>query len=239
MSSQAYPEKTDGVGRRAHAPARRITSATQIFEALRAEIVASHLQPGTPLADRTLVERFGVSRTPVREALIRLAEIGLVDVRPQFGTFVSRVPVSAIPEAVLIRKALEGITVEKAAEAALPERLEPLRHAIRRQKAAAAADDKDTFHEADEAFHAAIAELADHPGIWVLLTQVKVQMDRARRLTLPVLGRMDQVIAEHEIILDRIAANDPTGAKDAMMTHLSAVIPDVAELKGRYPNYFV
>lgn len=220
-------------------PARRVTSATQIFEALRADIVAARLPPGTPLADRGLVERFGVSRTPVREALTRLSEIGLVDVRPQAGTFVSRVPVAAIPEAVLIRKALEGITVEKAAERAEAGRLRALERLVRRQKACAAAGDNDGFHEADEAFHAAIAELAGHPGIWALVTQAKVQLDRARRLTLPILGRAEQVIVEHEAMLARIAANDATGARSAMEGHLGAVIPDVAEIRTRHPDYFI
>ena len=221
------------------APARRVTSATQIFEALRAEIVASRLPPGSPLQDRMLIERFGVSRTPVREALIRLSEIGLVDIFPQSGTFVSRVPVNAIPEAVLIRKALEGITVELAARHATPERLAAVDLAIRRQKGAAHAGDTDAFHEADEGFHAAIADLSGHPGIWALLSQAKIQMDRARRLTLPVLGRMEQVIAEHETIRTHLAARDEEGAKAAMALHLSAVIPDVAALKGRYPDYFI
>ncbi|OLP62013.1 GntR family transcriptional regulator [Xaviernesmea oryzae] len=226
------------VSRRAP-PARRITSATQIFDMLRAEIVASHLPPGTPLQDKMLIERFGVSRTPVREALIRLAEIGLVDIFPQSGTFVSRVPVKAIPEAVLIRKALEGITVEKAAEQATPERMGPLEKTIRRQKVAAGLGDLDAFHEADEAFHAELSELAGHPGIWTLLTQVKMQIDRARRLTLPVLGRMEQVIAEHEIIRAAVAEGDAEAAKTAMMHHLNAVILDVDALKDRYPDYFI
>lgn len=219
--------------------ARRITSATQVFEALRTEIIALRLLPGTPLQDKTLIERFQVSRTPVREALIRLAELGLVDVFPQSGTFVARVPVSAIPEAVLIRRALESITVEKAAQAATPQRLAMIDLAIGRQKAAARVNDTDAFHEADEAFHAAVADLAGHPGIWTLLTQVKVQVDRARRLTLPMLGRMDQVMAEHVTIRDAIAAGDADAAKTAMQAHVSAVIPDVDTLKGRFPNYFI
>ncbi len=220
-------------------PARRVTSATQVFETLRADIVAARLPPGTPLADRGLVERFGVSRTPVREALTRLSEIGLVDVRPQAGTFVSRVPVAAIPEAVLIRKALEGVTVEKAAERAEVGGLGSLERLVRRQKVCAAAGDNDGFHEADEAFHAAIADLAGHPGIWALVTQAKDQLDRARRLTLPILGRAEQVIVEHEAILARIAANDATGARNAMEGHLGAVIPDVAEIRTRHPDYFI
>lgn len=220
-------------------PARRITSATQVFDVLRGEIVSLRLPPGTPLQDKALIERFQVSRTPVREALIRLAELNLVDVFPQSGTFVSRVPVAAIPEAVLIRKALEGITVEMATHAATPRRMAAIDLAIGRQKAAALVNDSDAFHESDEAFHAAIADLAGHPGIWVMLSQVKVQVDRARRLTLPALGRMEQVLGEHARIRDFIAAGDVEAAKAAMSVHVSAVIPDVDELRGRFPHYFV
>ncbi|SHO66431.1 DNA-binding transcriptional regulator, GntR family [Pseudoxanthobacter soli DSM 19599] len=239
MSVSSLPDATAADTLLRPSPARRITSATQVFEVLRAEIIALRLPPGTPLQDKALIARFQVSRTPVREALIRLAELGLVDVFPQSGTFVSRIPVSAIPEAVLIRKALEGITVEKATRAAAPNRMTAIDMAIGRQKVAALLHDVDAFHEADEAFHAAVADLAGHPGIWTLLTQVKAQVDRARRLTLPILGRMEQVLAEHAVIRDCIAAGDAEGAKAAMDGHVSAVIPDIEKLRGRSPDYFV
>lgn len=185
------------------------------------------------------MERFGVSRTPVREALIRLSEVGLVDVFPQSGTFVSRVAVSAIPEAVLIRRALEGVTVEAAARSTASDRAARLDAIILRQKAMAEIGDTDGFHEADEFFHAALAALGGHPGIWTLLMQVKVQIDRARRLTMPVLRRMDQVIAEHTEIRDHVVAGDVEAARAAMTKHLGAVIPDVELLRDRYPDYFV
>ncbi|MFC2254846.1 GntR family transcriptional regulator [Labrys portucalensis] len=218
---------------------RRITSATQVFETLRSEIIALRLRPGTPLQDKALIDRFHVSRTPVREALIRLAELGLVDIFPQSGTFVSQIPVSAIPEAVLVRRALEGITVEKAARAATPMRMAGIDLALGRQRAAALVNDADAFHEADEAFHAAVADLAGHPGIWSLLTQVKAQLDRARRLTVPILSRMGQVLNEHGVIRDHILSGDIEGAKAAMTAHVSAVIPDVDELRKRFPEYFI
>jgi len=217
---------------------RRQTSAMMIFETLRAEIVALDLPPGTPLQEKMLLERFAVSRTPVREAVIRLAELGLVDVFPQSGTFVSRVPVTAIPEAVLVRKALEGITVEAAAASGDPRRGLRLDAVILRQQIAAEHGELGLFHEADEAFHAEIAAIGGHPGIWRLLAQVKVQIDRARRLTLPVLGRMHSVIAEHRTIRDAIVRGDREAALAAMTDHLGAVIPDVAELRGRFPHYF-
>lgn len=217
---------------------RRVTTAGLIFDTLLAEIVSLQLPPGTPLLEKAIIDRFAVSRTPVREAVIRLAEMGLVDVFPQSGTFVSRIPVTAIPEAVLVRKALEGITVEAAAASGDPRRALRLDAVILRQRLAAEHGELGLFHEADEAFHAEIAVIGGHPGIWRLLMQVKVQIDRARRLTLPALGRMNHVIAEHVVIRDAIAAGDQAGARRAIDVHLGAVLPDVAALRGRFPDYF-
>lgn len=219
-------------------PAGAVTAAGAIAAALRDEIVGMVLMPGTPLRDAVLCERFGTSRTPVREALIRLGEEGLVDIVPQSGTFVSRIPVDAIPEAVLVRQALEGVTVEAAARVR-GQGLHGLDRALDTQRALADRRDTRAFHEADEAFHEAIAVLAGHPNIWRLLRQVKVQLDRARRLTLPALGRMDQVVAEHQAIRDAVAAGDAAAARHAMTLHLSIVLPDVVCLRETHPDYFV
>jgi DNA-binding GntR family transcriptional regulator len=226
---------------RAEPPAakiRRVTTAAAIYERLHAKILSLDMPPGMPLQEKRIAEEFGVSRTPVREALLRLSEIGLVDIFPQSGTIVSRVPVSAIPEAVVIRKSLEGTTVETAATTATAGDVAKIDAIIARQKMHAALAEASLFHEQDEAFHEAIAGIAGYPGIWAILKMVKVQIDRARRLTLPALGRMNTVIEEHTIIRDAIAARDPERAKAAMMNHLNAVIPDVQELRLLYPDYF-
>lgn len=229
----AFPPSSEG-GRRP----RRVTTAAAIYERLHADIVSLRMPPGMALQEKRIAEEFGVSRTPVREALLRLSEGGLVDIYPQSGTVVSRVPVSAIPEAVLVRKALEGTTVESAAASATAADIARLDAIIARQKAHAAVDNTSNFHEEDEAFHEAITQIAGYPGIWAILKMVKIQIDRARRLTLPALGRMETVVNEHIIIRDAIAAHDAVAAKEAMIHHLSAVIPDVAELRLRYPDYF-
>ncbi len=224
--------------RSAVARERAVTAAGAIAATLRDAIVAMELLPRTPLRDAVLCERFGTSRTPVREALIRLGEEGLVDIVPQSGTFVSRIPVEAIPEAVLVRQALEGVTVEAAARAGR-EGLARIDAVLDTQRLRASRRDTRGFHDADEAFHEAIALVAGHPNIWRMLRQVKVQLDRARRLTLPAVGRMDQVIGEHLVIRDAIAEGDPAAARAAMTAHLSVVLPDVSRLREAYPTYFV
>ncbi|MBX4910002.1 MULTISPECIES: GntR family transcriptional regulator [Rhizobium] len=217
---------------------RRVTTAGAIYERLYADIVSLRMPPGLLLQEKRIAEDFRVSRTPVREALLRLSEGGLVDIYPQSGTVVSRVPVASIPEAVVVRKALEGTTVEAAAETASAADIAHLDAIISRQRSHAAVGNASNFHEEDEAFHEAIAEIAGYPGIWAILKTVKVQIDRARRLALPALGRMDNVIREHIVIRDALVAHDATAARGAMIHHLSAVIPDVDELRSRYPDYF-
>jgi DNA-binding GntR family transcriptional regulator len=217
---------------------RRVTTAGAVFHRLYDDIVALRMPPGMALQEKKIAEEFGVSRTPVREALLRLSEGGLVDIYPQAGTVVSRIPVSAIPEAVVVRKALEAATVEKAARIATDQDVGRLEAIIARQKALAALGDTSSFHEEDEAFHEAITQIAGYPGIWTILKTVKVQIDRARRLTLPALGRMDHVVQEHVLIRNAIAEHEVEGAHQAMMHHLGAVIPDVEELRTRHPDYF-
>ncbi len=217
---------------------RRVTTAGVIYERLYADIVSLRMPPGLFLQEKRIADEFGVSRTPVREALLRLSEGGLVDIFPQSGTVVSRVPVSAIPEAVVVRKALEGTTAEMAAQTATAADVARLDAIIARQRAHAAVGNASSFHEEDEAFHEAIAQISGYPGIWGILKTVKVQIDRARRLALPALGRMGNVVSEHMIIRDALAAHDAAAARSAMIHHLSAVIPDVDELRSRYPDYF-
>ena len=223
----------------AGAPAARVTAATTIYQALHADLVTMALMPGTPLTEKARTERFSVSRTPVREALIRLCEDGLVDIQPQSGTFVSRIPVAQIPEAVIIRKALEGATVERAAAGASRYDIAHLDRILALQRQLAAQDDTAAFLAADESFHEAIAVISGHPGIWDYLKPAKAQIDRARCLTMPALHRMTSVIDEHQTIRDAIASHDAKAAVAAMDRHLGAVIPDIAQLRDQYPDCFV
>jgi GntR family transcriptional regulator, rspAB operon transcriptional repressor len=216
----------------------RVTAAEYIYEKLREEIVAMRLLPGVALHEGQLTEKFGVSRTPVREALIRLVKEGLVDVFPQSGTFVAPIPLGEIPEAMIIRRALERITVERAAETMDATGRDLLDTTLERQRLCAADEDYEAFHQADEAFHEAIASIAGYPGIWKLLKQTKAHMDRYRRLTLPVPGRMACVIREHKKIFVALKKGHAREAQLAMRRHLDAVLPPTEQLRGRYPTYF-
>ena len=216
----------------------RMTAASHILGVLRQDILSVRLKPGEALAEKLLTARFGVSRTPVREALVRLAEEGLVEIYPQSGTYVGRIPADSLPEAVVIRQALEGKAVALFAERAGPHDIATLEQLIARQDALARLDDRDGFHAADEAFHERIAQGAGCPGLWRLAQQAKSQIDRCRRMTLPVPGRMLHVIDEHRTILLGLRNGHKQAASDAMLAHLSAVLPDSETLKNQFPDYF-
>ncbi|WP_142850224.1 GntR family transcriptional regulator [Telmatospirillum sp. J64-1] len=220
-------------------PAQRGTSiAAVIYRDLRHEIVSLSRKPGEAISEKQIAETYGVSRTPVREAMLKLADESLIEIFPQSGTFVSRIPLAALPESITIRRVLEEASVKYAAERASRSQIVQLQAIIERQREAEATEDYEAFHQADEAFHAALAEAAGLPGLWGVAQQVKVQVDRYRRLTLPVLGRIKVVIAEHEAILEAVASHDPERAVQALNVHLDDLQGTIEEARDKHPLYF-
>src|SRR5438105_10403481 len=237
-------KKTDSTVRRIAAGTRRsgrpraATAASRIYSDLRVELVSLQRRPGEAISEAQIALFYGVSRTPVREAILKLSDEGLLEIYPQSGIFVSRIPIAALPEAIIIRKALEETTARLAAERATSSQILTLHSILERQREADAAGDRDGFHQADETFHSTIAEVARYPGIWTLIQQVKVHVDRYRRLTLPQRGRMAQVIAQHEVILAAIERHDPAGAGAAMAAHLEKLLGDISATQPTNPEFF-
>jgi GntR family transcriptional regulator, rspAB operon transcriptional repressor len=217
---------------------RGATASARIYLDLRSQLVSLQRRPGEAISEAEIALSYGVSRTPVREAILKLSDEGLLEIYPQSGIFVSRIPMAALPEAIIVRKALEETTAQFAAERATSSQILVLHAILERQREADAAHDRDAFHHADEAFHAAIAEVAGHPGIWTLIQQVKIHVDRYRRLTLPQQGRIARAIEEHEAILDAIEAHDPTRARIAMQTHLERLLGDISATQSINPEFF-
>lgn len=217
----------------------RSTSAARVYEQLRAQIISLAIPPGAALSENDLAKAFGVSRTPIREALLRLADELLVEIVPKSGTTVSRIPYFQLTEAIIIRKALEELAVRTACERASKSQLTTIWAFVERQREADKAGDRDAFHEADEAFHAAISDAAGYPGIWQLVKQVKVQVDRYRRLTLPQSGRMGRVIKEHAAIATALEKRDADRAVAAIRRHLEGLEHSLPDIRDLNPDFFV
>jgi DNA-binding GntR family transcriptional regulator len=196
------------------------------------------LRPGDALNEKHLAISHGVSRTPVREALLRLVDEGLVEIVPKSGTFVARIPIAELPEAMLIRKAIESMAARLAAERATRSQVLSLEVILEQQREAAASGDFAAFHAADEAFHARIAEIAGHPSLWAHVMQMKIQVDRYRQLTLPLPGRMAMVIDDHNAVLQAVRTRDSLQAATLIERHLDAVLPALSEAISVDAKYF-
>jgi DNA-binding GntR family transcriptional regulator len=214
------------------------TASAAVYRLLRDEIVWLRRKPGEPIAERDIAQARGISRTPVREALLRLAAEGLVDTISKSGTFVARIPLAALPEAIVVRQALEQVTARAAAQRARRSDVATLRATLERQREAEAADDRVAFHRADEAFHAGIAAAGGYPGIWSLIQNVKTQIDRYRLLTLPQPGRMLRVVKEHVAVVTAIERHDPDRAATAMAGHLDGLRISMEDIRRMNPDFF-
>lgn len=190
------------------------------------------------IVEKDIALEFGTSRTPVHEAVQRLAEDGLIEIRPRFGTFVARIPLDTIEEAMLVRRSLETAIVEKAAERATPEGISRLQGILDAQAECVRGNDISGFHITDEDFHAALAVLAGYPGVWHIILQAKTQIDRFRRLTLSLEGHLNDVLLEHREVAASIASGDPARAVASMQAHLNRVLPIFELVRKLRPEYF-
>ncbi len=214
------------------------TAAQVVHRRLRDDIVSMRRRPGDVIFEKEIALEAHVSRTPVREALLRLADEKLIEIVPKSGTMVSRIPAEILPQIIVARAALEAVTVKAAAEGAKGSEIAGLKAIIERQRETLATGDIDGFHAADELMHRAIAEAGRLPGIWSMIVQIKVQLDRYRRLTLPQPHRMERTVAEHEAIIDAIARHDAAAAAAAMNHHLYGLKVSLAPIRDLNPDYF-
>jgi GntR family transcriptional regulator, rspAB operon transcriptional repressor len=218
---------------------RRVeTASAAVYRVLRQEITWLKRKPGEPIIEKDIALAQRVSRTPVREALLRLGAEGLVDTVSKSGTFVARIPLSALPEAIVVRKALEQVTARAAAMHARRSDVTSLRAILERQREADAAGDRSAFHAVDEAFHAAVAAVGGYPGIWSLVQGVKTQIDRYRLLTLPQPGRMARVVKEHAAVVAAIEDHDADRAAAAMEGHLDGLQISMEDIRRMNPDFF-
>lgn len=212
--------------------------ALSITRLLRQAIITNRLPPGRALPETELAARLGVSRQPVREALIRLAEGGLVRTLPQRGTLVSRISLARVAAGRFVRDAVERATIRRAAEAAPPGTEAILHRLINAQEAALARHDHPAFLALDDELHGAFATAAGHGPAWALLADVKLQMDRVRYLSIPEATPGALLIEQHRHIAEAIARRAPDAAEAAMRGHLEQVLSALPRLTALFPDHF-
>ncbi|AOG04859.1 MULTISPECIES: GntR family transcriptional regulator [unclassified Bosea (in: a-proteobacteria)] len=210
----------------------------QIIQILRQAIIEMRLKPGEALSEKDVALRYGVSRQPVREAFIKLAEAGLLQVLPSRGTYVVKISVREVLNARFVREAIECALVRSAAELIDSAGVARIEQLVADQKAAAEAGDSARFYALDEAFHRAIADCVECDPALRVVESARAQTDRVRYLSLPDASPLALLIAQHEAILDAIKARDPERAEAAMRTHLREILSALPRLAERFPDVF-
>jgi DNA-binding GntR family transcriptional regulator len=212
-------------------------AAPQVLDRLRERIVALDLPPGMLLSRADLAASFGVSQTPVRDALMRLEEEGLVDVFPQHKTVVSRIDIAQARQAHFLRRAIELEVARTLAANDAPMLVKRLRATIVRQRSALAAGDYPEFVACDQSFHLQMYEAADVPGLWEEVRRRSGHIDRLRRLHLPAEGKGDAILRDHARIVEAISKRDPDVAQQRVREHLSGTLAHADAIRARYPDY--
>ncbi|VAW21196.1 Transcriptional regulator, GntR family [hydrothermal vent metagenome] len=209
-----------------------------MFNQLRQAIVQLQLRPGNLLSEADVAKQIGTSRQPVREAFIKLADIGLVKIKPQRGTFVTLISTTDVEKARFIREAIEVAIVRKVAMNVTDQDITDLEKLIEQQKKINVSKDYPKFLQLGEAFHVRISRIADFSGAWRVLENSKSQIDRVRYLNLPTKAGADMTISQHQGIVDALATHSPDVAEKAMATHLSTNINSLASIAASHPDLF-
>jgi GntR family transcriptional regulator, rspAB operon transcriptional repressor len=235
------------------APAKQEPSATErlrplaefsgslgqrVYQTLRHAILSLAYKPGEILRKPDICEALGVSRSPVADAVARLQAEGLVDVVPQAGTFVARFAMQEIREGAFLREAIEVAAIELVASRITDDQVQRLRRNLTVQAALVADGDIPGFYAMDGAMHELLLSFTGFPRLSQVAETAWLHVNRARQLILPVPGRIEATLAEHQAILAALEARNPTAARTAIQSHLRQLLTYLEPLERDRPELF-
>lgn len=208
----------------------------QIYRILKERIIKNDLPPGSRLSEPEVAQRYDISRQPVRETFIKLAEEGLVIVRPQRKTLVTKIDLPTVLQSRFIREAVEADIVALLAQAGDPALVRELRQQLANQSEVAQVSRPDFINE-DQRFHRTLAEAAGKDVAWKFLERINSQMDRVRFLSLRQFPA-EQLVEEHGRVVDQIELGDASTAALAMRAHLKRLIGDLPQIASEHADFF-
>lgn len=192
----------------------------EVAERLRQRIYAHELPPGTWIDEQKLAEQYGISRTPLREALKVLASEGLVELKPRRGCYVTEISRQDLDDIFPLIALLEGRCAAEAVKRAKAADLTGLRAIHEKLEAAAREARVDAFFEANQEFHRKIQELSGNRWLLSVIQDLRKVLKRSRLHSLSLEGRLQQSLEEHRAILACMLAGDASGAERQMYEHL-------------------
>lgn len=210
------------------------------YSALKRGIMEFRFAPGERLSPTELRERLGVGRTPVREAIVRLRQEGLVITRPKSGSYVALVDLDAAECARFLRSNTERAVVVECCSRAGEEGVTSLRKLLGEQKRAMEAHDQRSFFNADNRMHEELYCIAGRQRAWAWLEETNLDLERYRWLHVQARGMgWGSILVEHQELVDAIARKDPEEASYVAVHHLHVMLDERNEVVAAFPGYFV
>lgn len=207
------------------------------YRVIKHNIISLELKPGSMLSENELAKEMGVSRTPVREALIELNKLKVVEIYPQKGSFISLIDSALVEEARYIRLILEKSMAEMACDIASPEDILLLEENLRLQELYLANPAGDRLLELDNEFHELLFIICNKSFTYNLISGMMTHFNRVRKLS-SVTIKDTKNISDHKILVDAIKRKDKEMAGEIITKHLSRYTVDEEQLKKEYPDYF-
>ena len=215
----------------------RETGRDYALRNIKHNIVHLELAPGSQISENELAVEMGLSRTPVREALIELSRVKIVTIRPQKRTTVSMIDYELVDESRFVRNLLECAVAELACAMAAPQDIRRLRENVRLQKFYLESYYPDSLMELDNAFHALLFEIARKMQAYHMIQGIAIHFDRVRNMALSSVKNL-KIVDDHEALVDAIEAHDAPRARELMERHLNRYRIDEEALRATYPQYF-
>ena len=208
----------------------------QVYQLLKQGIIEARYRPGERASEVEIARQLQVSRQPVREAFIRLQSDGLLDIRPQRGTFVQKISVDAVMNARFLREAIEADMVALVASDKDPRVIGNLRKQLKAQRKVSELHPV-KFMKLDDMFHQTLAEAADKSQAWDAIDELKTHMDRVRFLSFNHF-HIARLIVQHTAIVDAIEAGSSIDAVNQIRQHLREIITSLPTIAHENPEYF-
>ena len=201
-----------------------IPVSQRIYNQIREKIISLEWQPGVRVSEKDVAAALGVSKTPVREAFIRLSEEGLMEIRPQSGSYVSEISFERVYESLMLRRALEMTIAAEAANQRSAFDLVQLQDLIEQQVQVAKQGKGAAFFDLDRTFHKTLSKIAKMPSAIRMIRMVRGTVDRVQRLRISRGdNRHTEVIEAHRRIVIAIEQRDAKAASEAMDQHLNCM----------------
>lgn len=195
-------------------------ASRRLRDAIESEILVGALRPGERLDEASIATRFGVSRTPVREALVQLASAGVVELRPHRSAVIAKLSPEKLVEMFDVMAGLEGLAGKLAARRHSKQDLDRLLAAHERCRKAADMSDADEYYYENEEFHKAIYAASHNEFLAEQCEQLHRRLKPYRRMQLRFRNRVATSLSEHDAIVSAIVSGNPEAADQALQQHI-------------------